>query len=76
MTALETVTEAELQELTQWQPYIDDDLMYEIESGCQDHSHGVNRRILLATMTMDSEKLFEACEKEPDAFSDGFRCSA
>ena len=55
MSASETITEAEFKELTPWQPYIDDDLMYEIESDCQDHSHGVNRRILIATMTMDSE---------------------
>ncbi len=50
MTASETITEAEFDELTQWQPYIDDDLMREIESDCQDHSHGVNRRILPAPM--------------------------
>ncbi len=76
MTASEKITEAEFEELTPWQPYIDDDLMYEIESDCQNHSHGVNRRILIATMTMDSEKLFEVCEKKPDAFFDGFRYSA
>ncbi len=76
MTASETFTEAKFEELTQWQPYIDDDLMREIESDCQNNAHGINRRILLATMTMDGEKLFEACEKEPDAFFDGFKYSA
>ena len=72
----EAMTDKELTKLTEWPAYIDDDLLQEIESDCQNQTHGVNRRILLATMTMNSEKLFEACEKSPEAFFDGFRCSA
>ncbi len=76
MTAAETITDTELSELMDWSALIEHDLLYEIEEDCQNPSHGVNRRILLATLTMDSEKLFEACEEAPDAYFDGFRCSA
>ncbi len=76
MTAAETITDTELSELMDWPALIEHDLLYEIEEDCQNPSHGVNRRILLATLTMDSEKLFEACEEAPDAYFDGFRCSA
>ena len=62
--------------ISKWPAYMDDKLMYEIESDCQNNAHGVNRRVLLAVLTMDSEKLFEACEKSPEAFFDGFRSSA
>ncbi len=70
------MNEAQVREVTEWPEYIDHDLMEEIESDCQDHSHRVNRRCLLAILTMDSEKMFEACEKSPEAFFDAFRCSA
>ena len=70
------LTEKEKLKFTEWPAYIDHDLMYEIESDCQDRTHGVNRRVLLATLTMDGEKMFKACEKEPEAFFDGFRASA
>ena len=62
--------------LSEWPAYIDHDTLYEIESDFQDSVHDVNRRVLLTMLTMDSEKMFEACEKEPEAFFDGFRCSA
>lgn len=70
------MNEAQVREVTTWPAYIDHDLVCEIEEDCQSPSHGINRRTLLATMTMDSEKLFKACEESPDAFFDGFRCSA
>ena len=62
--------------LMDWPALIEHDLLYEIEEDCQNPSHGINRRVLLATLTMDSEKLFQACEESPDAYFDGFRCSA
>ncbi len=64
------------QSLLDWPAYLERDLMEEIESDCQNHSHGVNRRCLLAILTMDSEKVFEACEESPEAFFDAFRSSA
>lgn len=64
------------EEISRWPAYIDKDTMSEIEENCQDHSHGVNRRVLLAVLTMNSEKLIEACEKGPEALFAGFRCSA
>ena len=70
------LTEEEELKLTRWPAYIDRETVYEIESDCQDRAHGVNRRVLLAMLTMDSEKMFEACEKAPEAFFDGFRASA
>ncbi len=76
MSEVNTITDAELQELIAWPAYIDHDLMYEIESDCQERTHGVNRRVLLATLTMDGEKMFKACEKNPEAWFDGFRASA
>ena len=62
--------------LSQCPAYLDDKTMHEIEEHCQKHSHGVNRRMLLAVLTMDSEKLFEACETEAEAFFESFKCSA
>ena len=64
------------QSLMDWPAYIEQDLMEEIELDCQDSSHGVNRRCLLAILTMDSDRVFKACEESPDAFFDAFRCSA
>ena len=58
--------------LMDWPALIEHDLLYEIEEDCQNPSHGINRRVLLATLTMDSEKLFEACEESPDTYFDGF----
>ena len=62
--------------ISQWPAYMDDKTMYEIEESCQDHCHGVSRRCLLAVLTMDSEKLLEACETGAEAFFECFRCSA
>ena len=64
------------EEISRWPAYLDDKTMYEIEESCQDHCHGVNRRCLLGVLTMDSESVFDACEKEPEAFFEDFRCSA
>ena len=76
MSNSQPITNDELDELMEWPAYIDKDLMYTIENDCQDHSHGVNRRLLLSVLTMDGKKVFEACENEPEAFFEGFRCSA
>ncbi len=76
MSNAQPITEQELDKLTEWPAYIDHELMYTIENDCQDHSHSVNRRVLLSVLTMDSENVFEACENEPEAFFEGFRCSA
>jgi len=73
MSKSETITD---EQLTNWPAYIEHDLMEEIESDCQDYAHGVNRRSLLAILTMDSEKMFKACEESPEAFFATFRCSA
>ena len=59
-----------------WPAFMDDELMYQIEDDCKDPKHGVNRRVLLAVLTMDSDKVFKACEEAPEAFFDGFRASA
>ncbi len=76
MSNSQPVTEEQLDELMEWPAYIDKELMYTIENDCQEHCHSVNRRVLLSVLTMDSEKVFEACENEPEAFFEGFRCSA
>ena len=76
MSNSQPITDDELDELMEWPAYIDKELMYTIENDCQDHCHSVNRRVLLSVLTMDSEKVFEACENEPEAFFEGFRCSA
>ena len=74
---LDSMTEDEFAEyMTEWPVYFDKKLMYSIENGCQEHAHGVNRRILLAILTMDSEKVFQACEEAPDVWIDAFKCSA
>ena len=70
------MSELAVGEIPEWPAMLNHEVMHEIESDFQDNSHGVNRRILLAILTMDSEKVFDACEKEPEAFFDGFRCSA
>lgn len=66
----------EIEELMTWPALIEDELMYEIEDDCQSPAFGQNRRILLSVLTMDSEKLFEACESSPEAFFKAFECSA
>ncbi|MCH8073907.1 MAG: hypothetical protein IIA09_18395 [Proteobacteria bacterium] len=76
MSNSQPITDDKLDELMEWPAYIDKDLMYTIENDCQEHCHSVNRRVLLSVLTMDSEKLFEACESVPEAYFEGFKCSA
>ena len=72
----ETLTNEQMDKLMDWPPLIDHDLMYKIENDCQARSFGQHRRALLGALTMDSEKLFEACESGPEAFFEVFQCSA
>ena len=65
-----------IEEISRWPALLDKATMRKFESNCQDHSHGVHRRILLMMLTMDSEDMFEACEKEPEELFAGFRVSA
>ena len=76
MSNSQPITDDKLDELMEWPAYIDKESMYTIENDCQEHCHSVNRRVLLSILTMDSEKLFEACENESEAFFEGFKCSA
>jgi len=76
MSSTQPITDDELDKLMEWPAYIDKELMYTIENDCQEHCHSVNRRVLLSVLTMDSEKLFEACESVPEAYFEGFKCSA
>ena len=59
-----------------WPAGIDHDVVPMIEAKFQESAHGVHRRILLALLTMNSEKLFKACKDEPEAMFDAFKCSA
>ena len=63
-------------ETINWPPGIDRDVIPMIEAKFEDHNNGVNRRILLALLTMNSEKLFKACEDDPEAMFEAFKCSA
>jgi len=76
MSNSQSITDDKLDELMEWPAYIDKKLMYTIENDCQEHCHSVNRRVLLSVLTMDSEKLFEACDTAPGAYFEGFKCSA
>ena len=68
----ETMTNAEFADsISEWLAAFDHDVLYEIEKKCQHRSHGVNRRVLLATLTMDSEMIYEFVESNPEAQSDG-----
>ena len=72
-----TITDGErLDELTSWPAWMDGDTMDEIDFKWDDISSRRSRRLLLTMLTMDSEKLFEICEKDPETFFEGFRCSA
>ncbi len=62
--------------VSKFSPLINDETMFTIEKSCQDQNDGINRRILLSVLTMDGEKLTEACETEAEAFFEAFRCSA
>lgn len=57
-------------------PEFDNDRLFEIEACCTEHIMGQTRRSLLAILTLDSEALLDACEKEPEAFFDLFEKSA
>ena len=70
------MTDEELKEITEWPAGLTHEVMENIESKCQEPAHGVNRRILLATLTMDSEKLFKACKDEPETMFEALKCSA
>ena len=76
MSNSQSITDDKFDELMEWPAYIDKELMYTIENDCQEHCHSVNRRVLLSVLTMGSEKLFEACDNAPEAYFEGFKCSA
>ncbi len=59
-----------------WPAAIDHELFYEIEECVGNPAVGVHRRGLLAILTMDSTKLIEACNENPEAFFDLFEKSA
>ncbi len=63
-------------EAMKFERIFDHDLMYRIEECCQSNAVGQHRRGLLGMLTMDSEKLFEACEAAPEAFFELFKLSA
>ena len=72
---MSTSEEEFLDSIATFEPAFDKATMEELESAVQDPQIGVHRRALLALMTMSSEKLFEACEKNPEAFFDVFRAT-
>ena len=65
-----------LDKMMNWPAYMDMDAVSEVDSKWDDISSRRSRRLLLSMLTMDSEKLFEICESDPETFFEGFQCSA
>ncbi len=61
------LTDAEFSQLTEWQAQFDTDTIDEIDSHWDDISSRRSRRLLLSILTMDSEKIFDCCENDPEA---------
>ncbi len=71
------MTDAEFVDaIPDWPAAFDKDRLYEIEDCCQEHSMGLHRRMLLTMLTMDSERLYEVCEEEPETYFELFEKSA
>lgn len=62
--------------MLEWPAQFDDETLNEIDSKWDNISSRRSRRLLLSMLTMDSEKIFEMCEKDPELFFEGLRCSA
>lgn len=70
------LTDETIHEITTWPAAFGDRTMKEIESKCQERSHGIHRRILLGVLTKDSEELEKASEEDPESFFEALKCSA
>lgn len=65
-----------LDKMTNWPALMDLDAVDKIDSQWDNIYSRRSRRVLLSMLTMDSEELFGICESDPEAFFEGFRCSA
>ena len=70
------MTDEDFSKIPEWPAGLTHEFMETIEEICQESNHGVNRRVLLALLTSDSEKLFKSCKEEPEAMFAAFECSA
>ena len=71
-----TELEEEFNCTNKWPAAINKQQVENIESDMQNPAHGVHRRVLLMILSMHSEKLFEACEENPEVWFDAFQCAA
>ncbi len=67
------LTEQQAEELANFSANLTMDQVWEVDKACQRDS-GVNRRVLLLTLTKDGKELQELAVEQPEVVFDMFKC--